>query len=278
MLHEHRALLTAALSGLTGHWAWQERPNKAATMLPSDFALLSVAACALQQLQTALQHVPSVRDVHLDRRLRGLRGWQPEGPLAHAVVDAAHLPLDAAAAGELRLVQQRTLLADAPPPAPAQQPIAADPQQSGQQQQQQQQPAAPGSAAHPTPPAPEDDGDSIWSVSKPPGRLRTRPTIGLDPNNPADRESSWGKEELRRSSRRRLQGLLDWGASALTRMLSGGSSGSTAGRRVTSRSLTGDTLVTSMMAAEQLWNQGFSGKGIKVSEPWAHTAQLWQQL
>ena len=111
-------------------------------------------------------------------------------------------------------------------------------------------------------------------MSKPPGRWTTKPTIGLDPRNPADREAGMGREELRRSSRRR--GLL---ASSWQRLFgstsSGGGGGSSGdadgavqqqqGQRKFGRTLTaGSTAVTTLLEAGKLWDQGYSGKGIKV--------------
>lgn len=84
MLSEHKQALGKALAHLQQHWAWLERPNKAALQHPSDFALLSVAPLQLQVLRAALQQVSGFRDMHPDRRIRGLLNWQPEGELAAA--------------------------------------------------------------------------------------------------------------------------------------------------------------------------------------------------
>jgi hypothetical protein len=274
-----------ALAHLQQHWAWLERPNKAALQHPSDFALLSVAPTQLQALRSALQQVSGYRDMHLDRRIRGLLNWQPEGELASAFSNIPQQQQQQqqlrAPPGRIRMHQEpesgrqgqqqqlgRSLLADAEQPT-QQQPV--------EQQQQQGPPPAAGSSAGASQAADaaDEDADSIWTVSKPPGRLTTKPTIGLDPRNPADREESLGREELRRSSRRR--NLL---ASSWQRLFGGSSSSGDAGdgvlqqgqhqgQRKLGRSLTaGSDAVTVLLEAGKLWDQGYSGKGIRVRSSW----------
>jgi hypothetical protein len=280
----HLATFLQALSHLQQHWAWLERSNKAALQYPSDFALLSVAPLQLPALRLALQAVSGFRDVHPDRRIRGLLNWQPEGELAAAFSNVAQQqqqqqhPALRTHAEELRMQQepdfgqqrqqqqqQRSLLAD------AEQPTQQQPADKQQQQQQQGPPPVPSNS----PSADQavngdDDADSIWTVSKPPGRLTTKPTIGLDPRNPADREASMGREELRRSSRRRNLLASSW--QRLFGSTSGGNGdddGSIVqqerGQRKLGRSLTaGPDTVTVLLEAGKLWDQGYSGKGIKV--------------
>ncbi|WIA28903.1 hypothetical protein OEZ86_011427 [Tetradesmus obliquus] len=62
MLSEHKQALGKALAHLQQHWAWLERPNKAALQHPSDFALLSVAPLQLQVLRAALQQAGKLWD------------------------------------------------------------------------------------------------------------------------------------------------------------------------------------------------------------------------
>lgn len=256
------------------------RANKAVQLHPTDFALLSTGAEQLPQLLQLLHHVPGFRDVHPDRRIQGVSNWQPEGPLAAAFSDASlqqqqtqkqqqqqaqtqtH-PALRQPAGALKLVQEvaampsKQLLADAPVDGSSQQ---GDPGGSSQQAAQQQQPQPPAEQAgvQPLTAATGDadgggDDDSIWSVGKPPGRMSTAHTIGLDPKSKADRDAGYNKDELRRKSRRR--GLLSWASG----LWSGGSS-SSSGRLLQQT----DTRVTHLLEAPVLWKQGFSGKGIKV--------------
>jgi hypothetical protein len=271
------------------YWAWLERSNKAALQYPSDFALLSVAPLQLPALRLALQAVSGFRDMHPDRRIRGLLNWQPEGELAAAFSDVAQQqqqqhPALRTQAGQLRMQQepdfeqqrhqqqqQRSLLADAEQPT-QQQPT------DKQQQQQLGPPLAPSSSSSADPAADgDDDADSIWTVSKPPGRLTTKPTIGLDPRNPADREASMGREELRRSSRRRNLLSSSWqrlfGSSSSSSDEDGGVVRPDKGQRKLGRSLTaGSDTVTVLLEAGKLWDQGHSGKGIKVRDcSWCNT-------
>lgn len=295
MLPDIKARTEQALARLpAGSWAWVARPNKAAQRYPTDFALLAVQEAQLAAVTAALQQLEGFRDVHPDRRIRGSANWQPEGPLAAAFSDApAHARQAAAAAttgggggppqtrqqaGGLRLKQEaprqhtaaaaaaaaalpsRQLLGDdgdggqagsskatapAPSPAPGSSPVDAEP---GQQPAEGQDGAG---------------GGSIWDVSKPPGRLSTRPTIGLDPASKADREAGYNKDELRR----RRRGLLAWAADTAAGLLWGGQQeqqqqhdGGSSGRR----RLMQDTRVTTLLEAPKLWKQGYSGKGIKV--------------
>lgn len=79
----------------------------------------------------------------------------------------------------------------------------------------------------PAPPDAQDTGlnvSHLFTVSKPPGRLTTKPTIGLDPSD------ATAKEELRRRS----------------------------------RSLLLSDKVTDMLEAPKIWAQGFSGQHVKV--------------
>jgi hypothetical protein len=259
------------------------RDNKAVQLHPTDFALLSVDPEQLPQLLKLLQHVPGFRDVHPDRRIQGVSNWQPEGPLAAAFSDAplqqqqqqTH-PALRQSPGALKLVQEavaampsKQLLADAPVDGSSQQgdPGSSSSQQAAQQQQQgqqqQQQPQPPAEQAGVQPPtagdAVDEDGDSIWSVGKPPGRMSTAHTIGLDPKSKADREAGYNKDELRRKSSRR-RGLLSWASGLWSSSSSSSSSGRSSGRLLQQA----DTRVTHLLEAPVLWKQGFSGKGIKV--------------
>ncbi|KIY97835.1 hypothetical protein MNEG_10128 [Monoraphidium neglectum] len=101
--------------------------------------------------------------------------------------------------------------------------------------------AAAGGAAEGAP-----DWDDVLSVKKPPGRLQTKPTIGLDPSDPSHRE------ELRRRLRLRLR----WRRSAARRrraraLLQGQDAGQGGG-------------VAAMLSAPSVWEEGFTGKGVKV--------------
>jgi hypothetical protein len=280
-------LCPQALAGVQG-WSWVERANQAVQHHPSDFALLAVDEAQLEQVgQRLAAALPSFRDLHPDRRIRGSANWVPEGPLAAAFSDAPQ-QVDAAGAAlrqppsALRLAQEpsssataampsRVLLADGDQAGSSKQqgaPVPGPAQQQPEQQQQQQQPApvpAPDAAAA----AGENDApaeDSIWHVSKPPGRMSTKHTIGLDPASKADRDAGYNKDELRRRKQRR-RGLLAWAADWATGALwpqqsEGADSQRPPGRRRLAAD--GDTRVTTLLEAPKLWKEGFSGKGIKV--------------
>jgi hypothetical protein len=242
-----------ALAGVQQHWSWVERANRAVQMYPSDFALLSLSAQHMGSVQQRLRVIPGFRDVHADRRIRGSTKWRPEGPLAAAFSDAAgvlqgrHHPAApmlrqqpaalrllreprfkgstaAGAAGAGLAMPSRLLLADQTPgsassssqpspgaassSSPVQPPVPGPVQPPQQEQQPQQEQASPEADA-------DGDAGDIWRVSKPPGRLQTRPTIGLDPASKADRAGGFNKDELRRRHRavaRRRRGLLAWAA------------------------------------------------------------------
>lgn len=276
-------LLVQGLSNAQQHWGWVDRDNTAVRLHPTDFALLSVEVEQLPLLQQLLQRVAGYKDMHPDRRIRGSSNWQPEGPLAAAFSDGQlpqqqqeHHPALRQAAPGLKLIQEpawqqqqqhsqqspslagvhslpsKQLLADAPDSV--QQALASS---KPVDKQPQPQPPAEQQVQPPTDePAPDAaDEDSIWSVSKPPGRMSTAHTIGLDPKNKADREAGYNKDELRR----RRRGLLGWAAD----WWGGSSSGQEQqglGRGV-KESVSG---VTALLEAPVLWKQGFSGKGIKV--------------
>lgn len=253
-------VLPQVLGHLRQHWTWLDRHNKAQNY-PSDFALLSISRPSLGKLQQALQQASGYKDMHPDRRIRGLKNWQPEEQLAAAFSDnsaqpqqllhqqGAHLRLQQGPADNQHSAYEiadssRQLLGeedkpgfsgdDAKPAAPA------APSPELQQQQQQQAPND------------NDQAESIWTTSKPPGRFTTRPTIGLDPNNPADRAASQGKDELRKR-----RSLLSWSQGVLAALGT-----KRRGRRLTD---TSDTRVTTLLEAKKLWDQGYSGKGIKVN-------------
>lgn len=202
-----------------------------------------------------MKQVADIKDIHPDRRIRGLKNWQPEGQLAPLFSDslqhqqqeqrfvqdrgASSLRLQRTTAGDSESEHQapmRQLLGDE---LDTSEPLQAMPEQ---QQQQQQQTETKGS---------EGAAESVWTTSKPPGRFTTKPTIGLDPRNPADRAASQGKEELRKR-----RSLLTWGKESL-----GVSKGHQRGRRLSGSA---DTRVTTLLEAKKLWDQGYSGKGIKV--------------
>lgn len=264
-------LLLQFLGHLKQHWTWLDRHNKAQNY-PSDFALLSIARPSLGQLQQALQQVAGYKDMHPDRRIRGLKNWQPEGQLAGAFSDSRAQPqqLLKQPGASMRLRQgpadnqhrvyenadssripSRQLFGDEDKPGvsgdQAGSSKPAVPSAPSPEQQQQQQQAVNDS----------DQAESIWTTSKPPGRLTTRPTIGLDPHNPADRAASQGKDELRKR-----RSLLSWSQGVLAGL----------GTRQQGRSLTGpgDTRVTTLLEAKKLWDQGYSGKGIKVTPGQMH--------
>jgi hypothetical protein len=141
----------------------------------------------------------------------------------------------------------KQLLADA---ADSQPTTGSSPAASPQQQQEQQPQPLSETAAN------DAEGDSIWSTSKPPGRMSTAHTIGLDPHNKADRAAGYNKDELRKKRR----SLLGWASG-----LWGGSQQQQQPAGHLGRALRqSDTRVTSLLEAGVLWKQGFSGKGIKV--------------
>jgi hypothetical protein len=278
------------LSAAQHHWSWVQRDNTAVQLHPTDFALLSVDEAQLPQLLQLLQQIPSFRDAHPDRRIRGSSSWKPEGPLAAAFSDgqlqqqqqqparpelrhaAGALKLTQEAAGSeehshtqpsvlagLQAMPTKHLLADAPDSST---------QQAAQQQQQQQpqQPVEPPPVQPPTADADDAEGDSIWSVGKPPGRMSTSHTIGLDPNSKADREAGYNKDELRR----RRRGLLSWASD-----LWGGSRQQQQQGGKTRALRQAESRVTHLLEAPVLWKQGFSGKGIKVGGALSPAWAVW---
>jgi hypothetical protein len=267
------------LSAAQQHWSWVQRDNAAVQLHPTDFALLSVDEAQLPQLLQLLQRLPSFRDAHPDRRIQGSSSWKPEGPLAAALsngqVQQQQQPARPElrhAAGALKLTQeaggfkedsdiQPSVLASLQA-LPTKQLLADAPDSNSQQAAQQQplQPQPPAEAPPVQPPTVDADadaaeGDSIWSVGKPPGRMSTSHTIGLDPNSKADREAGYNKDELRR----RRRGLLSWASD----LWGGRRQQQQQGRK--SRVLRqAESRVTHLLEAPVLWKQGFSGKGIKV--------------
>lgn len=252
-----------ALGHLQQHWTWLDRKNKAQAY-PSDFALLSVARPGVELLQQALQQVSGYKDMHPDRRIRGLKDWQPEGPLVAAFSDGFELqqqPLPEQNASGMRLQQQ--VAADMPEPAGSAGGMSGRQLIGDEEQASSSKPAAP---IAPSTSQPQQQGqqqqatsdneymESIWHTSKPPGRFTTKPTIGLDPSSPADREASQGREELRKR-----RSLLSWSKDLLGAM--------TAGQRGRALANPSDMRVTTLLEAKKLWDQGFSGKGIKVTWP-----------
>ena len=223
-------------SGGRLEWRWVARRNRAAA-LPTDFALVELPdGPEARALAHALPRL--YKDVHPDRRLGG-----------GALKSLERRQLEAAAAAARRRLGERQGRAlrgggdgdggPAPPPAPspAPSPAAAGPSQQQQQQQQQ-----PGPGANDSGGAWEDD---VLSVTKPPGRLRTRPTIGLDPSDPSQREQGGGRDgELRRRRKqRRRRALLAGGAT-------GGGSGAAG--------------VAALVKAKEIWDQGHTGQGVRV--------------
>lgn len=84
---EHHASLSAALPGEGHLWFWVPRHNPAAAH-PTDFGLLALATGEAKRIGLGLSHLQAVRDVHADKRLSGSLLWSPEGPLAGAFADS----------------------------------------------------------------------------------------------------------------------------------------------------------------------------------------------
>jgi hypothetical protein len=232
-------------------WRWVARANAAAAH-PTDFALVELltpglAAVAAVEALLGRRLGGAFRDVHPDRRFAGkLKGFVP-----HAADDGGSSGRSSSSSsrggssGRTRSsssssssgggVSRRKLNQNSPSPA------------------------APASAPPPAP-GPLDGwpDDDILTTTKPPGRFRTRPTIGLTrPGDEGDdgagtsaagaRASftSDGGQELKK--RRRLQAVR---------------------RRVQQREQLADgpsaDHVTVLLNASRIWAQGFTGKGVKV--------------
>jgi hypothetical protein len=179
------------------------------------------------------------KDMHPDKRITGRLKWSPEGALSGAFLDAS-LGTHAYQQQQQEQQQQevgfegpsRSLL-QAPPKAASTSSQGTEIKSSSSQQGSED---APPPAPSPQPSTADDpdsvdlelDPNSIFYTTKPPGRFTTKPTIGLDKVE--------GKDELRR---RRARHLL--------------------------QDETPADAVTKLLKAQVLWDQGFSGKGIKVS-------------
>ena len=235
---------------LTGHlgaqssssWRFVHRAN-AASGLPTDFALLLIPAVQLQKVQQQLLSLIGFKDMHPDKKITGRLKWSPEGALAGAFVDAS---LGAQTQQQQQQRQKDVFwetspgrdLLQSPPEAASTNSQPTHSSSSSQQGSEDIPPPAPSpqpsTAIDPDGIDAELDPDSIFYTTKPPGRFTTKPTIGLDQVE--------GKDELRRrrsSSRRRARQLL--------------------------QDETPADAVTKLLKAQVLWDQGYSGKGIKVS-------------
>ncbi|KAI8470645.1 MAG: hypothetical protein J3K34DRAFT_509177 [Monoraphidium minutum] len=222
-------------------WRWVPRANRAAAH-PTDFALVELpsgAAPAVFEAVLRRRLGGALRDVHPDRRLSGrLKGVEAEGGGG-----AEGVPAGAADAAQRQQSQPQGQ-------EQQQQQEQQDEWQQQQQEEEQQQQQEQQQEQRPSrwqqwrrrlfggpPPAPALGGaggaprrGGVLSVSKGPGRLQTRPTLGLDPSDPTQREGGGG--ELRR--RRRARALRAGGG------------------------------VAAMLGAEELWALGYTGGGIKV--------------
>lgn len=238
--HQHRQTLTGALGPEGQRWRWVDRHN-AASAFPTDFALLEIADSELPAARRTLLASAAVRGVSADKHYQGSREWVPQGPLKSAFVDG-HAAAQAAATGH-HLASSHA--------AAAKHASAVGPQRSAE--------AGPASSLHllaagrpgsgeaghihienggaeqqsadstANPPA-EDGDEDPFAVRMQPGRRRTR-----------------FSEEVH-------EALGDFF----------NTSADSAGRELLARNLLAPTLAPHVLQAPSIWQQGFTGQGVKV--------------
>eukprot|EP00854_Cymbomonas_tetramitiformis_P002702 gene2702-3476_t len=202
MQDEHRQNLAAAFEESLPEsvWEWVER-NNPAKRYPTDFGVLRVDEAALKAVQAAVALIPWVKDLTTQQKIF------------------------------------RSLSSESDSDAKAQ-------RAKGRKRGRKAGPRAGGGASgksaeraevHSGPSAPRVDADLPWSpaVEKPPGRLRTKPTIGLDGD-----DSSLGPDDFGNASEHSRRQLL----------YSAGSKS-----------------ITDAFSASTIWKKGFTGQKVKMA-------------
>ncbi|KAL3144492.1 hypothetical protein ABBQ32_004231 [Trebouxia sp. C0010 RCD-2024] len=85
---DHKADLAAALAQAGGAWKWIDRHN-AASLYPTDFALLEVADAVLDSIKSLLSSWPGVKDVHPEQQVRRSLTWDTDSTIQAKAQDQA---------------------------------------------------------------------------------------------------------------------------------------------------------------------------------------------
>ena len=242
----HRTL-SIAVDGEGEAWRWIDR-NNAAAAHPTDFGLVSISPVHLTAVSAKITSLPHVRDMHPDKRYTGKLNWVPEGPLREAMLGLQGGMVQGGGA-------MRELLGSQPHSAEH------SAQEAGEQESQQ-------------------DDEFDFSVSKRPGRFSTPFMMqGEDEEG----EEFWGgsveeipeaanthdrqREKREDTHDRQLLRSRGWAHAAGGSEHDGAAAASGDEQQAAyrhSRRLQARAPITSMLHADKIWEQGFSGKGVKV--------------
>lgn len=267
--HDHHQELRHTVPGEGAAWRWIDRANKAA-LHPTDFGIVSIQPATHAAVASRIQGMASVRDMHPDRRFTGHLNWVPEGPLRQAVFDLRSLKAWGNSvehegdmqdpAGEGRptdfSVQKR------PGRMTTQFPIISDenlddaPAREAQRGRDRQLLGSEGAGADGTH-TEAHGGDGMQGSLH--GKVRAEAAGGARNGNGGRRAGAANTGRSAAGADSLVQGQAHVHAGRGGRPLN--LTLDTARRRLLGRST-----ITSMLEADKIWKQGFSGKGVKVGE------------